>query len=223
MADVTLSYVPTLGSTVSPAGINANFYQPTVNASSYAELNGRMEKENFDTAAYTIRSGLIRDRSMGNGRMVGSTMNQDILALLSPTSNTDAGALKPIAGAAITFYVPKAPSMFWATWQVCTSSDIDLALAGLTVAELQFRVDGTPQGAQKRSIIPGCTPLGTHRPSHDQVWSGHWAAPNASPISAGWHTCAVCYWGSNAGTSITSGVRSMTRFRVRNIKVFWLV
>jgi hypothetical protein len=231
MAAITYGNVPTDNTLVAAAELNENAYNPDVAASSLAEINGLLTRPNMKTSSWLPRSGLIRNRTMGNGRMVGSTMNLDFLSVLNPADGDDPGAYMPIPGASITFYLPRVPAACWLTWQLISAVDMgDLVTAPVT--KLRLYVNGARATAFDRQQVPAVYQGGRY-PSHDRIYSGSYlfSAGGGINLSIGWNTMNLSHWGAGYAPRSAAAVAAgdtdrdfggMCRFRTRNMKVFWL-
>lgn len=229
MADVTFTTNPTDGSAVSADELNDNQYKPNSPATSLAEINGAINRGNMDTGAWLLRSGLIRDRVSGNGRMVGSTMNLDFMASLNPVNGDEEGAYIPVPGASLTFYLPRAPTVCWLTWQLVSAVDMGNLVAD-NVTKFRLYVDSDWKQVHSRQQPPSVYSAGRHVYT-DRIWSGSMMYPASDPMTAGWHTAAIHYWAAayqlrNAAEVAAGGTDEefggMCRLRVKNMKVFWL-
>jgi hypothetical protein len=231
MADITYANTLVDGATVTAAALNENTYNPDVAATSLAEINGLLNRANMNSADWLPRSGLIRGRALGNGRMVGSTMNLDFLSVLNPADADDTGAYVPVPGAAITFYLPRIPSACWVTWQLISAVDMG-HLVNEPVTKFRLLVDGTRATAFDRQQVPSVYASG-RAPQHDRIYSGSYLFTPGSGIDlgVGWNTVSIAHWGAgyeirNAAEVASGGTDSdfggMCRFRTRNMKVFWL-
>lgn len=102
MPDYTPAYAPIAGSTLSPAGVNSNFYTVTSGDGIYEIANGHIESVNFDPA-YEVESVHVRPGQAGEALSVGQVLSNDYFSDLfvgPPGGNPDYVA---IVGATITF------------------------------------------------------------------------------------------------------------------------
>jgi len=235
MANITFATTPTTATVVSAAQLNTNTYNPDIPASSFAEMNGRLVRFNTDHPTWKVGNRHIRNRSMGNGKMVGSTMTVDTLSSLNTDNSDGEGAFSPIAGAALTFFLPWRPQVCWITWQVITASDTGYLVANPTT-HLRLFLNGVKQGEHFRWQPPSHYEMG-RTAFRDRIWSGSYMYTDSgmgTGISKGWHTAYIGSWGGSfvirnetaAGNSgeLNPNVEfgGMCRFRVRNMKAFWL-
>ena len=212
MPDFTYSHIAAAGAPVNDDGINQNTCDQGTN--SLNVLNGRLDKDN-QAGSWAIRSHQIRNRSMGNGQMVGSTGNLDYSSAGFTDTNADSQAYAPVPGCGISFYLPVTPSFLVITWQVVASNDADFSTAA-ELTELRFFVDSVRQSSQFRQA-PAHTRSSDafFYPQFDRLWSGHWCSAQAGTgvtMSKGWHNAHVGVYSSTP----------TTRLRVRNMKYFWL-
>lgn len=232
MADITFASTPIDGNVVDPDELNDNTYKPSVPASSFAELNGLLGKPNMKTADWKVRSGLIRARALGDGRMIGSTMNLDYLSVLATENGDDPGAYTPIPGAAMNFYLPRRPSVCWITWQLVSAVDMGINIPQ-NVTKFRLYIDGDRKLAHDRQQVPSTLVPGNRSQSTDRVWSGSFMFSEAqgTSITKGWHSAHLAFWGAgygirNAAAVAAGGVPEdfggMCRFRVRNMKMLWI-
>jgi hypothetical protein len=231
MADITFANTPVNGNVVSTLPINQDTYNPAAPATSFAEVNGLLTRPNMNTGTWLLRSGLIRNRTMGGGRMVGTTMNIDHMSMLNPADGDDAGAYVAIPGASITFHLPRIPSILWATWQIITAVDMGY-LVNEPVTKFRFSVNGTFARAWDRQQVPAVYDGGRHG-IHDRIYSGSsiFTPTTGIDLQVGWNTISVSYWGGSYEVRNADAVAAgdsdvdfggMCRFRTRNMKVFWL-
>ena len=231
MADIVYGHTLANDTLVNPNSLNENTYFPSVAGTSLAEVNGLLSLANMKTADWKLRSGLIRNRSLGNGKMVGSTMNLDFLSVLDPADPDDAGAYAPIPSAAITFYLPRVPTVGWVTWQLISAVDMGY-LVNEPVAKFRLYVNNVRVAAHDRQQVPAVYTGGRY-PQHDRIWSGSYMFSDAAGnnLEIGWNTIHLAQWGGSyeirnaaevaaGNTDVDFG--GMCRFRTRNMKVLWL-
>jgi len=211
MPDITYLYTAATGAPVASDGVNNNTYNAA--SSSLRVINGYLDNANR-AAGWAIRADQVRNRSMGNGQMVGATGNLDYSKQAFPLTNVDSGAYVPVPGCGVSFYLPVEPSFLVITWQLVAANDAGFNLTN--VSELRLLVDGERQSSHFRQV-PDSARASTppvRFPQFDRAWSGHWssAQPGAPTMSKGWHSASVVLFGSCP----------TTRIRVRNMKYFWL-
>lgn len=229
MADITFATNPTDGALVDPAQLNDNTYKPATPTASFAELNGLVSKANMDTLAWKLRSGLIRNRSCGGGKMVGSTMNLDYLSVLNPDDGDTEGAYIPVPGCSLNFYLPRDPTVCWLTWQLTSAVDMG-DLVNEPVTKFRLYVDGARVSEHSRQQPPAVYASGRHVFT-DRIWSGSHMYPASAPMTQGWHNATIMYWAGSyeirnaaevAAGNTDEDFGGMCRFRVKNMKMFWL-
>lgn len=231
MADITYANTLVNETAVTALALNQNTYNPGAPATSLAEVNGLLSRANMNTGDWLLRSGLIRNRSLGGGRMVGSTMNLDFLSVLAPADGDDAGAYIPVPGAAITFYLPRVPSVCWVTWQLISAVDMG-HLVTEPVTKFRLYVNGTRASAFDRQQVPAVYAGGRYS-RHDRIYSGSYQfSPSGGiDLEAGWNTIHIAHWGGSyekrnaaevAAGNTDEDFGGMCRFRTRNMKVLWL-
>lgn len=209
MPDITTFAPFANGDVPDPDSINRLTYSPTTGMPNSCEvINGQLGSSNVD--GWKVTHDMVRPRSCFGGDMVGLTGSLDYTPPVFTDQYTDTDAFLPLPGAALSFYLPIAPSFVIITWQAGGANAIKFGSDNRT--RLRFYLDGvhtlqTRRISQSRHshIEPH---KGLRRPHRDRVWSGHYST---SSLSAGWHNA-----------SISAHNRSQTlRIRIRNMKVIW--
>jgi len=231
---ITFAATPADGDVVGPNLLNTNQYAPQTPGSSFADINGELD-HNYTNAGWKVRSSLIRNRTLGNGRMVGSTMPSDVLTVLNPSDNTQDGAYTMVHGSGVRFFLPRQPTIMWLTWQIVTASDFGIHVTD-NEAIFKAYLDDAELPGQSRHQPPACYFNERHRFT-DRIWSGSVMLTGNDVPAAGWHSANIRYWGGgfairNQAQRDLLGITDtqeadqefggMIRFRVRNMKFLWL-
>lgn len=236
MSSITFANTPVDGALVKPDDINSNQYDPGNPGTSFAEINGLINRGNFDTATWKLRSCMIRNRALGNGRTVGSTMLMDHFSPVNPPDKNQEGAFTPIPGAAMRVYLPRSPTVAWVTWQCVSGSDMGWKVnstGGGTETIFRLFSQGTGSKVHSRQQPVACYWSGRMRFT-DRMYSGSVMFCNETRLDSGWYSFYLGVWCShyaerNATTTgatpmaeadMTNG--GMTRIRTRNMKFLWL-
>lgn len=100
MSDVVYTYVPTTGSVLTSAGMNANLYHTTATRSIMETSNGHLDYLNFNPV-FQVRSYHVRPGQAGVAESVGRTPSNDYFSDL--WTGLGNGYL-PVAGCCVTFF-----------------------------------------------------------------------------------------------------------------------
>ena len=202
------------GSSINPDQVNKNTYDES--GSSFRVVNGYLDSTNKATD-WSIEESQIRDQTLADGRMVGSTGNLDYIHVVFPKDNDDSGAYQPIPGAGIYFYLPYDPSVVIITWTIQGVSNQTMAGRYTNDTgfsnEYRFYVDNSFVAHQFRSFASArdSDSLNVHRHWRDRIWSGHCLKTD---LTKGFHRADVRVFNAAGGTGTV-------RIRVRNMKVVY--
>tara|TARA_R110002020_G_scaffold108164_3_gene250803 strand:- start:15961 stop:16659 length:699 start_codon:yes stop_codon:yes gene_type:complete len=209
-----------------------NVYNPSTVPDSLDVINGFLDNDNRE-AGWDIDHTHVRSQSMASGRMVGATANADYIAALFPVEATSTEKYKemtPLAGCSISFFCPTDAAVGVFTWQVTVSNDSRTDPGAELNPVVMLFVDDVHKKETFRTLpgtmdFAGASVKNIYR---DRVYSGHYTmAPlDTSTLTAGWHKASlrVLMPGDTSilSSSYAGGRSPLVRFRVRNLKVFWL-
>jgi len=194
------------------AAVMENFYSPdAATPDSLEVINGWLDDANLASGEKIQHYHLMPGAVSVSGE-VGSNATLDFFYNLFDMTNAredghavaDAtGAFVPIPGACATFWLPFAPTVFLASWNISWTSDADNVDSPSIV---RFVRDGVFDDVQRRiapwTVYGNGTSVNYH-PYHAQHWSGHSYQTN---ITAGWHSMGLYI--ANGGSCTQSRVRS---------------
>lgn len=186
MADITLPGSFTDGSAAAVATFNDRLYKPGTPATSFAEVNGLLERANFN-ASYAAESEAIQRRQMSRGGTIGRTIDIDLPRALFGPDGTASRAYVPIPGCGLSFYVPKANTPVMLTWGFCATHDSNDSADNV---EFKLVLDGTALANTLRAIPQTwetTTPMWRLQFA-PRTFAGH---RFTSGLSKGWHEAYI--------------------------------
>lgn len=186
MADITLPGSFTDGTAASVATFNDRLYKPGTPATSFAEVNGLLERANFGTG-YAAEAEVIQRRQMSRGGTVGRTVDIDMPKRLFASDKSVDGAHIPIPGCGAPFWLPKANTPVVLSWSFVAAHDIDSTSLD---CEFKLFIDGTAIAHTLRAAPiaydPGITAYFTeHGP---RTYTGHVLRTG---LDKGWHNAYI--------------------------------
>lgn len=203
------------GTVASADPVMQDFYYPLAAPASMEAIDGWLDALNLASgaSAWQVRRDHIRPRGMTRAGMVGLTGHADYLNVFSEYEGVYP---KAVPGAAVAFYLPRAPEAVILQWQFVSASDEDYGPTGDPTFTHQLYVDGAAVPNQIRYSAPAqYTSLGNdlRLSRRDRIWSGHASfLAGSNGLSAGWHTADIrVYKGYSADSK-------QGRARIRNMK-----
>jgi len=203
------------GGTAAADPVMENFYHPDTAPDSMEGINGWLDELNLITgaSAWKVRRNQIRPRGMTRAGMVGLTGHCDYLRVFDNSVNPE---FKPVPGASIAFYLPRAPEALFLTWQFLSASDEFYGPAGDPAFQHKLYIDGVALPGQIRYTAAATYTVGPNDlrlPRRDRIWSGHASLlAGSNGLAAGWHRAGVA---AHKALTTDSG---QGRVRIRNMK-----
>tara|TARA_R110002110_G_scaffold130142_1_gene310475 strand:+ start:2989 stop:3645 length:657 start_codon:yes stop_codon:yes gene_type:complete len=193
MSDITLPH-PTFtdGNTLVSDDVWENFYTAEAVPNSLEVINGGLEVANvLAPSSNYITTPLIQTGAMSSGKGVGATANVDYFPepfsdwVDDATPSVDIDSYyQAIPGASIEFFLPYAPSVLVATWQITGVVLYNNQSGTEFNGRLRLFMDGVRVSDNVAMVFPdsGAGPEG-------RSWQGHYM--KIGGLTKGWHSLSL--------------------------------